>query len=84
MELFITPEGDLRMVYGETLDLTALGRQQVVRASHVEPDDGGNWFAHIIDGPTLGPFGKRSDAIYAEVAWLNCCVLSVTGSSGPS
>ena len=28
------------------------------------------WQARIFDGPTLGPFSKREDAITAEISWI--------------
>jgi hypothetical protein len=50
-----------------------LGELCVRRASHVEPDDVGRWWADLapVDGPKLGPFPLRSQALQAEVAWLN-------------
>ena len=70
MELVISTVGVITTIYDEALDLGAIGRQRIVRASHVEPDDQGRWFAEIIGGPTLGPFERRSEAISAEVRWL--------------
>ena len=70
MELVIQPNGDVTMIYSEVLDLTELGIQRIERASHVEPDKEGRWWAEIINGPNLGPFSRRSDALAAEVAWL--------------
>jgi len=70
MDLFVRPNGDVTTLYTELLDLSALGVLHIARASHVEPDESGHWFAQIIDGPKLGPFSKRSDALAAEVAWL--------------
>lgn len=29
------------------------------------------WQAHVFDGPTLGPFRSRQDAIDAEIAYIN-------------
>jgi hypothetical protein len=45
----------------------------VRRASHVEPDDAGQWFADlaIMGGPRLGPFLVRSQALAAERQWLS-------------
>ncbi|MEN9664013.1 MAG: hypothetical protein RLZZ326_376, partial [Planctomycetota bacterium] len=42
------------------------------RASHVEPDADGNWGADMgpVDGPVLGPFKNRSEALGAERGWL--------------
>jgi len=49
-----------------------LGKPLVQRASHVEPDHLGLWYADLTlsDGPKIGPFARRADAIAAEVAWL--------------
>ena len=70
MDLVIRPDGDITTLYSELLDLSALGVVNIARASHVEPDESGQWFAEIIDGPKLGPFSRRSEALAAEVAWL--------------
>ena len=72
MQLVIQNDGVVRCVYDEALDLTALGRVQIQRGSHVEPDESGDWFADLspVDGPLLGPFGRRSAALAAEVEWL--------------
>jgi len=72
MQLLITPSGIARCLYGEAIDLLALGQLDISRASHVEPDCRGNWFADLspIDGPKLGPFPLRSAALAAEQAWL--------------
>jgi hypothetical protein len=70
MELVIQPNGDIRTIYSEILDLAQLGIQRIERASRVEPDENGQWWAEIIDGPKLGPFNRRSEALAAEVAWL--------------
>ncbi|HEV3167979.1 MAG TPA: hypothetical protein VGZ22_28515 [Isosphaeraceae bacterium] len=72
MELIITASGVLRCVYDEAIDLRALGRLEIVRASHVEPSPDGSWTADMtpLAGPMLGPFGRRSEALTAEQAWL--------------
>ena len=73
MELIISSSGHARCVYSETLDLSVLGKLRIQRGSHVEPDQEGHWMADLspVDGPLLGPFANRSDALRAEVAWLN-------------
>ena len=76
MDLFIRPNGDVTTLYDELLDLSALGAMHIARASHVEPDANGQWFAHLIDGPTLGPYSKRSEALDAERQWLTDHVLN--------
>ena len=72
MELIITPGGQGRCIYGEAIDLTSLGSVTICRASHVEPDEQGNWRADLspTGGPALGPFGCRSAALAAEEGWL--------------
>ncbi len=65
MELVISPHGQVRCLYSETIELAALGALTIQRASHVEPDADGRWFADLSpsDGPLLGPFERRSDAL---------------------
>ena len=72
MEIHIDPKGNARCIYGEELDLGSLGLLQIVRASHVEPDVASQWWADMSpsQGPRLGPFAKRSEAIEAEGIWL--------------
>lgn len=72
MQLIITPDGRVECLYSETLDLAALGPLAIRRASHVEPDDQGRWWADLgpSGGPVLGPFALRSEALAAEEAWL--------------
>lgn len=70
MQIVIGTDGSARCLYGEELDLGRLGSLTISRASHVEPDEAGRWFATIIDGPVLGPFARRSDALQAEADWL--------------
>jgi len=71
MQLLISAAGQVTSLYDESIDLTTLGPLAITRASHVEPDAEGRWRARIIDGPTLGPFARRSEALAAEAAWLN-------------
>ena len=58
MELIVLPDGSVRGLYDEALDLAALGQLTIRRASHVEPDEWGRWIADLapIAGPRLGPF----------------------------
>jgi hypothetical protein len=55
--------------------LEQLGLCTVRRASHVEPvptDTGTQWAADLspVGGPMLGPYRTRSEALAAELAWL--------------
>ena len=72
MELIIGPDGCIKTVYDEVIDLRSLGRPSLLRAGHVEPDSSGEWYADLspVGGPRLGPFTLRSDALHAELAWL--------------
>ena len=72
MRLVIAPGGRVRALYGEEIPLEALGRPRITRASTVEPDRSGRWYADLgpVFGPVLGPFACRSEALAAEVAWL--------------
>src|SRR4051812_21016517 len=73
MELIVNPQGQGRCVYSEELNLASLGQLTIQRASHVEPDKDGQWWADLtpVDGPRLGPFDLRSRALQAETAWLS-------------
>src|SRR5690606_20901883 len=72
MTLIFESDGRVRGIYGEEIALDALGRPRISRASHVEPDNQGRWLADLspVGGPVLGPFDRRSEALEAEVAWL--------------
>lgn len=72
MQLIVQPDGAIRCLYDELIDLAALGRQQVRRASFVEPDAAGLWRVDLAPsgGPQLGPFSCRSAALKAEQEWL--------------
>jgi hypothetical protein len=73
MELLVLPTGALRGIYDEALDWRALGYVSIRRASYVEPDATGRWFADLspAGGPRLGPFTLRSQALAAEIDWLS-------------
>jgi hypothetical protein len=72
MLLLIDRHGAVRCLYSEVIELAVLGTLSIVRASHVEPDAQGRWFADLspLNGPTLGPFDRRSEALQAEQEWL--------------
>ena len=78
MQLVINPDGSARCLYGEVIDLQKLGKLTISRASHVEPDDSGQWFDSMIDGQVLGTFVRRSDALQAGADWLNSHRLAST------
>lgn len=57
--------------------MSELGLIRIERASHVEPDTSGLWSADLqpSQGPILGPFALRSEALQAEHDWLTQHVL---------
>jgi hypothetical protein len=72
MQLVIDTQGEIRCLYEEALDLRMLGKLTLARASHVEPDSDGCWWADLspVSGPRLGPFLRRSAALACEREWL--------------
>jgi hypothetical protein len=81
MELLVLTGGGVRCVYGEAVDLHALGPPRITRASTVEPDGEGFWWADLspVGGPRLGPFGRRGRALDAEQEWLSLHWLTASG-----
>ena len=77
MELVVDAGGDVRGIYGEELDLREFGKLQITRASHVEPNKDGFWWADMgpVRGPVLGPFKNRTEALQAETAQLSEALL---------
>ncbi len=82
MLLVIEPGGQVRGLYGEELELASLGSVSIRRASHVEPDCDGSWWADLspVEGPRLGPFAQRSQALGAEQSWLERHWLKATST----
>ena len=72
MELVVGADGVARCIYDEGIDLREIGKLQITRASHVEPDAEGYWWADMgpVDGPVLGPNASRSEALGVERGWL--------------
>jgi hypothetical protein len=72
MDLVVGPGGTVRAIYSEEIVLAAIGRPDITRASRVEPNPDGHWLADLtlVNGPVLGPFDRRSEALAAEHAWL--------------
>ena len=72
MDLVIQTDGNVRMIYDETIDPHSIGTPNISRGSHVEPIDEGLWIADLspMNGPVLGPFDLRSKALEVELDWL--------------
>lgn len=77
LTLNFRPDGVIRTLYDEAVDLSSLGEIEIRRGSHVEPilggPNNGMWQADLspVGGPVLGPFAKRSAALQAEHRWLD-------------
>lgn len=75
LQLYIRPNGSAQCLYGEEINLKALGELDIKRASHVEPDPAhpGQWIADLspVGGPCLRDFDSRASALDAEAKWLN-------------
>jgi hypothetical protein len=86
MELLVETSGTVRTIYSEQLDVRCLGKISIRRGSHVEPTASGQWTADLapVGGPVLGPFDHRSEALAAEVAWLQTHWLTREGGNGAS
>lgn len=72
MQMIINTAGIVACLYDETIELAAIGQLTIARASYVEPMADGQWCADLspVGGPQLGPFAVRSQALAAEIAWL--------------
>ena len=83
MILVIDGQGAATCLYDEAIDLARFGPLDFHRASHVEPDSLGRWWAdlHLAGGPVLGPFGLRSEALTAERVWLEERLCVAVGES---
>lgn len=75
MQIYVRPNGAAQCLYGEEIDLKALGVLDIKRASHVEPDatKPGEWIADLapVGGPLFSGFTSRAEALDAEAKWLN-------------
>lgn len=71
----IAPDGVMTFIYSDALaSLCEQGEAVITRASHVEPTaDGHGWQADMspVDGPMLPVCKLRSEALAAEVTFLN-------------
>jgi len=81
----VSPDGKVTMLYTDNLNLNALGKVRVKRASEVEFDEERNgWTVRILVGKYAGMyvnnnsatdspevFSRRQEALAAEVRFLN-------------
>ncbi len=69
----VKPDGTIEMIYDdEAADFFAeAGHLSITRASHVEPDEAGKWWAHMVgEDVKLGPYDLRQTALDAEREYL--------------
>jgi hypothetical protein len=78
MELYVAADGSAQCLYGDEISLAGIGALTIRRASHVDPDDHGQWWADLSPsaGPKLGPFVTRSAALAAECDWLTAHIFN--------
>ena len=85
--LIVDTQGSVRCLYAESIDLASLGLLCIRRASHVEPDETGQWSVDLslVGGPKLGPYFRRTEALAAEQQWLetHCLSTQLPLSSSP-
>jgi hypothetical protein len=71
----VVKDGVVRFIHNDDVAAAmvgALGTSVTRRASHVEPSASGQWTADLtpVQGPVLGPFARRDEALAAEIAYL--------------
>jgi hypothetical protein len=75
--IVVEEDGTIRFIYSDDLrGLLQQGAASITRASHVEPC-GLGWTADMgpVNGPILGPYTTRAEALEAEVNYLHNHVL---------
>lgn len=74
MKITFEVDGRVKFIYDDAAAEVAkeVGALTIKRASHVEPDERGDWWADMgpVGGPPLGPFRTRESALAAERVWL--------------
>jgi hypothetical protein len=73
IDIICAPDGTLTAIWDDGLaPLASEGQATITRVSHVEPTEEGEWTADMspINGPVLGPFPLRREALDAELVWL--------------
>jgi hypothetical protein len=72
LQIVVLPDGTVKCVYSEEINLSSLGTLSIQRGSHVEPNEAGQWLCDLspVHGPAIGPFANRSEALAAEQTWL--------------
>lgn len=79
LKLVIDHGGLIRAIYDDALTaLMAEADVEIKRASHVEPDSCGGWYADMspVGGPVMHGFNTRGAALQAEVRFLEKHVIT--------
>lgn len=73
LKLKISKSGEITYIYNDLLaGLAQNNGASIRRVSHVEPTADGKWEAQMLDfNVTLGPFRLRSEALEAEMQFLD-------------
>ena len=68
----VISRGRVRFIHQDDLAATLqVGKATTCRAGRVEPSqDGWNADLRPVNGPVLGPFARRDEALQAEANWL--------------
>jgi hypothetical protein len=73
VDIVCAPDGTLTAIWDDELaGLLSEGQPTISRVSHVEPTQDGQWTADLspVNGPVLGPYPLRREALDAELVWL--------------
>jgi hypothetical protein len=74
MLIAIAQDASVKFIHNDAmfLALKEEGTATVQRASHVEPTVDGLWEADMspVNGPLLGPYTTRQEALDKEILWL--------------
>lgn len=76
--IVVEPSGTIKLIYEDDLrGLLTNGKAEIKRVSHVEPTIDGRWEADLspINGPILGPYDTRKEALESEVNYLIANIL---------
>ncbi len=80
LTLLVSRSGEICGLYHDQIPWRQFGPCAIRRASHVEPTETGDWLADLspVNGPLLGPFTTRIEALAAEQEWLSEHLAQVT------
>jgi hypothetical protein len=71
--------GTLTTLYRDTFQLPDA---DLIRASRVEPRTSMEWYAHIMDGTCLGPYGTYGEAVAAEQNYVDLHLMELAAIVG--